>query len=185
MRNSILTIILLTAVAVPAAFAADEVTPNRKFDNVGDFGSSEAKRQSSVPLIDERPIVRDFRQYPGRDCLRTVPNSSVEFAPTATQTMSAEWVGWHCKVDRAIAQKVRPVAENEFGKGAEETASVEYTITADHHIKDVQLVTKTKNLCFNRMLVDMIKAMDGKAVLKFPADAKESTIHKTTTVLLK
>jgi hypothetical protein len=146
----------------------------------GDAMHTRRRTGATIPKTNAFPyfVRSDLTIYGDRD----------EFAGPIVESMpiSPPWLAWGDKLNAALQ------ANLDAGSGFTRQAGpgprfvvIEFTVTPDHHIRDLRLRRSTLNLDFNAAAMQVVRSFDGNIeLLRFP-DSRTEPVKKSVVLMLR
>ncbi len=99
--------------------------------------------------------------------------------PDISPEMQLAWDEWHKRVAAAVYDKFNTIAQSAFKYSQPIACYVNYTVTKDGQIINLDMPQKSPNVAFNAMVLLVIKSISGQTdLLRFPAGSKRAYTNK-------
>jgi hypothetical protein len=93
--------------------------------------------------------------------------------------MQPAWDAWNKRVDKDIYRRFKFLAKLAFRRSPPLSCQVNYVVTMDGKVKDVQLKKSSPNMLFNIIAVQTVKSVNGDVgLLAFPDGSKRLIVTR-------
>jgi hypothetical protein len=162
---------------------------------VGDFGVYFGEGPHEVQGIDERPMIRDFREAPTAPQMIQLPPPPNGFGGGSTPgirdadddesaEMRAAWNEWHKRVASYVFQRFSTLANAAFPHSRPMAAVAAYTVTRDGRVLNARLTQVNMNPIYNAIILTAINSMNGNLqILRFPQGSHRMMVDKAGTFI--
>jgi TonB family protein len=96
------------------------------------------------------------------------------------KTTDTIWSSWHAHIAETIRSRfINLIAKYPLKNNGIRTCKVNYVVTRDGRISDVQITESSGNEVFNRVAIDTINSLNGDPILKFPPGSSNQFVRKS------
>jgi len=100
--------------------------------------------------------------------------------PDESQAMRLAWDAWHRRIAAAVMQRYNFFAKTAFKYSRAMGARVNYQVTSDGRVINVQLAQQASNPLFNILIVQVVKSLNGDVdLLRFPQGSRRTIVDKS------
>lgn len=132
--------------------------------------------QPISPAEDSSPLMAPGQMAGMSDPLKQAGGDAAD--PDNSREMQLLWEQWHKRIAETLYQRWLPYANSVFKNATPMQVGLVYTVTRDHHVKDIRIV-RSPNVMLNSLAVQLVKTLDNDhALLEFPAGSRRMNVEK-------
>jgi hypothetical protein len=160
-------------ISSPYAFAAG----HRQTSQLAQLSPESAR----VTSVRKAPMVLEGRAEVEVDPDAYQKDVLVEWDNWRNNVVHAAWSNWGKKLDGGglalgtFKMKLNATKARKFPEGT--VASFSCIFTKDCHVTDLKIVDSSGDLRFDDLVLDSVKALDGKSVLSFPDQSRRTGVN--------